>query len=240
MTQQPLPPWEAMFRHIVFRQLGDVKGLRILDFGSGEGITADHLAASAHVLAVEPDRDAVAGRSRAHQYQQLVGSLDVLADLPDASFDLIVCHNVLEYMVSREDAVRAFHRLLVPGGRLSIVKHNRAGRVMQMAVLLNRFDEALALLRGAGSHAARYGDIHYYEDEDVCRWCPSLRLTRVQGIRCFWDLQQNQDIQRDPDWQARMEALEMQVAETEPYRSVAFFHHLTLVKPTGTNEGVRS
>ena len=50
----------------------------------------------------------------------------------------------------------------------------------------------------------------------------------------------DQDIQRDPDWQARMKALEMQAAETEPYRSVAFFHHMTLIKPSATNEGARS
>lgn len=42
----------------------------------------------------------------------------------------------------------------------------------------------------------------------------------------------DQDIQR--------EALEMQAAETEPYRSGAFFHHMTLIKPGATNEGARS
>ncbi len=212
-------------------QLGDVRGLRVLDFGSGTGVTADHLAAHNRVLAIEPDVAAVRSRTPAHDYEQRIGSLDVLERLHDESFDLILCHNVLEYVSERAEVVRAFHRLLRPGGQLSIVKHNRPGRVMQMAVLLNRFDEANALLDGADSHSARFGTIRYYEDEDVCRWCPELHLQQVRGIRCFWDLQQEQDIQRDPDWQAQMTAMELRVSELEPYRAIAFFHHLTLTRP---------
>lgn len=233
MSFEHLPPWEALLRRILMAQLGNVRGLRVLDFGSGAGVTADHLAAHNRVLAVEPDEAAVRTRSREHDYEQRLGSLNVLEGLPENAFDLILCHNVLEYVPERAAAVRAFHRLLAPEGRLSIVKHNRAGRVMQMAVLLNRFDEAHALLDGQDSHAIHYGTIRYYEDGDVCRWCPGLRLQRVQGIRCFWDLQQEQDIQREPGWQARMAELELRVSELEPYRSVAFFHHLTLTKACG-------
>lgn len=231
MIYEQLPPWEALLKRIVFTHLGDVQHLRVLDFGSGNGVTADHLAAHNRVLAIEPNEDAVRERFRTHEYEQRIGSLDVLESLHDESFDLILCHNVLEYVPERAEVVRAFHRLLRPGGQLSIVKHNRDGRVMQMAVLLNRFDDANALLDGADSHSARFGTIRYYEDEDVCRWCPELHLQRVRGIRCFWDLQQEQDIQRDPDWQAQMTAMELRVSELEPYRAIAFFHHLTLTKP---------
>ena len=45
MSFEHLPPWEALLRRILMAQLGDVRGLRVLDFGSGAGVTADHLAA---------------------------------------------------------------------------------------------------------------------------------------------------------------------------------------------------
>ncbi len=39
-----LPPWDRMLKTIVWEQLGEIEGKRILDFGSGEGITANHFA----------------------------------------------------------------------------------------------------------------------------------------------------------------------------------------------------
>ena len=63
-------------------------------------------------------------------------------------------------------------RLLVPSmhcphlkkdGVLSIAKHNRIGRVMQMAVLLDDFEKANALLDGENSTSSKFGSIRYYE-----------------------------------------------------------------------------
>ena len=52
-----LPAWERLFKKIVWKQLGDIKDKDILDFGSDEGITADHFAKSNRVVAVEPSED---------------------------------------------------------------------------------------------------------------------------------------------------------------------------------------
>ncbi len=37
-----LPAWERLFKRIVWSQLAGTEGKTVLDFGSGEGITADH------------------------------------------------------------------------------------------------------------------------------------------------------------------------------------------------------
>lgn len=58
---------------------------------------------------------------------------------------------------------------------MSVIKHNRAGRVMQMAVLLEDFDKANNLLDGNNSTASKYGEIRYYEDEDVISWEPQKK-----------------------------------------------------------------
>ena len=49
-----LPAWERLFKEIIWKQLGEIKDQCILDFGSGEGITADHFAGDNTVTAVEP------------------------------------------------------------------------------------------------------------------------------------------------------------------------------------------
>lgn len=225
-----LPTWEGLLKRILYAQLDDLQGLRILDFGSGRGFTANHFAARNDVTAVEIDRQAIANRFCEHAYTQLTGSLDVLRDMPDATFDLVLCHNVLEYMDEKAEALQTFYRLLKPGGRLSLVKHNRAGRVMQMVVLLNNFDHAQALLEGQNGTSSEYGAIRYYENADIARWCPDFEQAWVRGIRCFWDLQQNQEIQKDKTWKDRMVEMEMRVSEIPAYRDVAFFHHLMLIK----------
>ena len=33
-----LPPWEMLLKKILWKQLGDISGKRILDFGSGIGV----------------------------------------------------------------------------------------------------------------------------------------------------------------------------------------------------------
>ncbi len=225
-----LSPWEHLMKQLTWRQLGELRGKRILDFGSGTCVTADHYAANNAVTAVEPDEKAVAARSREHEYVQLTGSTEVLRALPDASFDVILCHNVLEYAPDREGILAEFARLLAKDGFLSVVKHNRPGRVFQMAVLLNSFQHANALLDGEDGHSAQYGAIRYYEDGDLTAWCPSFRAESVRGVRTFFDLQQDQAIQGDPAWQEKMLALEMRVSDAEPYRSAAFLHHIILRK----------
>ena len=83
---------------------------------------------------------------------------------------VIICHNVLEYIDDKQCTVNELARVLKQGGRLSIVKHNRAGRVMQMAVLLDDFEKANALLDGKNSTASKLGSIRYYEDKDISEW----------------------------------------------------------------------
>lgn len=110
---------------------------KILDFGSGIGVTADYLGKNNDVIAIEPNEESVAARWTNNQYTQMIGSVDRLCEFADETFDFIICHNVLEYTEDRADIVREFARVLKPHGKISIVKHNRAGRVMQMIVLLN-------------------------------------------------------------------------------------------------------
>lgn len=230
MMQTVLPPWENLLKRMVWQQLGDLHDCRILDFGSGSGVTANHYARRNEVLAIEPSEKAVKERCCEYAYQQLIGSTDELRKLADESFDVILCHNVLEYAQDRENIVREFVRLLKPDGVLSIVKHNRPGRVMQMVVLLNDFDKANALLDGKDGAASRYGTIRYYEDEDIEKWSAQWQTIKTYGIRTFWDLQQNQEIHQDAEWQNQMIQMEMRVSEMEEYRAIAFFHHLLIRK----------
>ena len=221
--------WDYLLKQMLWKQLSFASGMKILDFGSGEGDTAAHLALCNDVTAVETSADMLASRV-AGAYAQLQGGIELIQAMPKEAFDLVVCHNVLEYVDDKEGHLRALARVVKPGGYLSLVKHNRPGRVMQMAVLLNDFDMANNLLDGGDGKSGQFGDIRYYEDEDALRWLPGFSCEKCWGARTFWDLQQKQECHTDIAWQQNMLALEEKVSTMLPYQNIAFFHHLLMKK----------
>lgn len=219
-------PWGQIYYDILFEQLKDIKGMRVLDFGSGFGLVANHLAKENQVLAVEPNQEMVALRSQDHPYQQFVGSLDQLAVLEDASFEVILCHNVLEYVEDRKLVLEEFTRLLKPGGLLSIVKHNEVGRVLQTVVFENNPQKALDLLAGQDLETHSMGLAQAYDlataVEDL-----DLEVKDYQGIRVFYALQDNR-FKSEEGWRESMLKMELAVCQESPYRDIAFFQHYSL------------
>ena len=215
-------PWGQIYYDILFAQLKDIKGKRVLDFGSGFGLVANHLAQDNEVLAVEPNEEMVALRAQDHPYQQLVGSLDQLASLEDASFDVILCHNVED----RKVILKAFTRLLKPGGLLSIVKHNEVGRVLQTVVFENDPQKALDLLAGQDLETHSMGLAQAYDLDRVVEDL-ALKVQDYQGIRVFYALQDNR-FKGQEGWRESMLKMELAVCQEPPYRDIAFFQRYTL------------
>ena len=224
-----LGPWEVLQKKLTWTQLGEFCGKRILEFGCGNGIMGAYYADTNEVTAIEPDKE-VLDNNKYDNVKQICGDINELRKFEDGYFDIILCHNVLEYAIEREDIMKEFQRLLKSDGMISILKHNRAGRVMQMAVLLNNFQHANDLLDGKDSMASKYGSIRYYNDEDLVKWAPELKIKKILGMRTFFDLQQNQEIHKDEDWQIKMMEMEQRVSDIDEFRNVAFFHHVILMK----------
>ena len=206
-------PWGQIYYDILFDQLQDIKGKRVLDFGSGFGLVANHLAQEAL-------------RTQDYPYQQLVGSLDQLESFEDASFDVILCHNVLEYVENRKAVLKAFIRLLKPGGLLSIVKHNEVGRVLQTVVFENDTQKALDLLAGQDLETHSMGLAQAYDLDAVIENL-ALENKDYQGIRVFYALQDNR-FKDQEGWRESMLKMELAVCQESPYRDIAFFQHYRL------------
>ena len=224
-----LPPWDLLLKKMVWAQIGPVANKKILDFGSGEGITANYFAEQNEVVAVEPSSNFLNNRMNCFPYLQIHGSIEALQAMEESSFDIILCHNVLEYVSEHTPILKEFERLLKPNGKLSVVKHNRNGRVMQMVVLLNDFSHATEVLNGSNGHTALYGDIQYYDENELTQQT-NLTLESKKGIRTFWHLQQNQECHHDTQWQEKMLAMEDSVSQIKDFMNIAMFHHLTLTK----------
>lgn len=223
-------PWGKLFYQMVWHRL-HFEDKKILDFGSGFGVTADYLAEHNDVTAVEPNKEILAHRFCENGYQQIVGGIETLAAMPDRSYDVIVCHNVLEYLANAEERaalLREFYRLLQPDGVVSVVRHNKAGKIMQKAVFEYRIDEAIGLLRGENGTSANFGEVHEYELDELARDSAGLlAINKLYGVRMFYGLQRN-DVKTEPDWLANLYALECEAEEIPAFRDIAFFHHVML------------
>lgn len=225
-----LPVWELLQKKIVWEQLSFLNNMKILDFGSGNGATADHFAENNEVVAVEPSEDMIAKGDYDSSFIQLVGSVERLKEYDSGCFDAILCHNVLEYVLNREEILSEFSRLLKKDGLLSVLKHNKNGRVMQMVVLLNNFEHAQNLLDGGNCKSKDFGAINYYDNCELTKWCSDFELEKTLCLRTFWDLQQNQEIQQDEKWQEKMIEIERRVEADPDFQKIAFFNHLFLRK----------
>ncbi len=223
-------PWGKLFYEIVWKQLEEPSDKEILDFGSGFGVTASHLAENNNVTAVEPDEEMIKSRFSNNQYKQIRGGYDWIKREPSNKYDIIICHNVLEYVNNRVEIIYEFARLLKPNGILSVVKHNRLGKVMQKAVFEYKIDEALALLDGENVKSNNFGTISTYDNEDLANYSKGkLYIDKCFGVRTFYALQNN-DVKTAPDWMDKMLELELKASAVAQFRDVAFFNHVILRK----------
>ncbi len=130
-------------------------GLSLLDIGSGPGtLTADLASrvAPGRVTAVEPD-GAVLDLTRQETTRRGLTNVDfAVADvhhlnLPDASFDVVHAHQVLQHLADPVRALREMRRVCRPGGLVAARDGDYAGFTWFPAV--PALDEWLALYRRA-------------------------------------------------------------------------------------------
>jgi SAM-dependent methyltransferase len=220
-------PWGKLFYELAWHNI-KCQGKRILDFGSGFGYTADHFAESNEVTAVEPNEEMIKNRFSENEYRQITGDINVLKQMPDHSFDVIICHNVLEYIENREELMLEFGRLLAEDGFISIIKHNKTGKIMQKAVFEYNIDEAMKLLDNENIDSANFGTINEYGDHELEEFSrKSLKIDRIYGLRIFYALQRN-ELKTGEEWFENMYKLECKAEEIPEFRDIAFFHHVIL------------
>ena len=224
-------PWGRMFYELIYRQLNipDDKKVKILDFGAGFCLTANHYAEKHDVTAVEPNEEMYGLRVEG-DYTLIPQGIEYLKTLKDESMDVVICHNVLEYAENKEEILQQLARVLRKDGILSIVKHNLFGRVMGSAVLGDNPKAALDLLNNVAEDSM-FGNREVYSN-DFLIGCLSdtMKPDNIFGIRAFFGLSSNNDIKYTDDWYQSMLELEIKASSMEEFIKIAFFNHLIFRK----------
>lgn len=225
-------PWGRMFYELIYKQLNipDDKRIRILDFGAGFCITANHYARNHEVFAVEPNEEMYSLRIEKSDYTLIRQGLDYLKTVPDNSVDVAICHNVLEYAEEKEEILKQLVRILKPEGILSVIKHNLLGRVMGSAVLGDNPKAALDLLNDVAEDSM-FGNRSVYSNQSLIdALSENMVLIDLYGIRAFFGLSSNNEIKFTDEWYQAMLELEIVAGTMDEFRKIAFFNHLIFKK----------
>lgn len=185
---------DALVRHFG-RPQGELKplaGLSILDVGCGGGLVSEPLARlGATVTGIDPTVDSIAVARRHAQAQGLAiayrtSSVEELV-ATGASFDAVVCMEVIEHVPDPAAFVHSLAQLVRPGGALVVSTLNRTWKSYALAIVgaeyvlgwlprgthdWNRFvttDELARYLAEAGFDAPRLSGIIYDLMSDTWR-----------------------------------------------------------------------
>lgn len=222
-------PWGKIQYEITFAQLEHIKERKILDFGSGFGLVSQFLAKNNEVVAIEPQQEMLFAYSN-HRYEKIFGSLEQAKKFESESFDIVLCHNVLEYIDEncRVNYLSELKRVLKRDGKLSIIKHNQVGKIMQAVVFSNDVDQALDLLNGNEFKSVSFSQGTTYTIDELLQMS-KMKLENYQAIRTFYSLQMN-EVKTKDNWLEKMTEIELAVCDLYPYKDISFLQHVWLVK----------
>jgi 2-polyprenyl-3-methyl-5-hydroxy-6-metoxy-1,4-benzoquinol methylase len=95
----------------------------ILDYGCGTGAFLDVMKKGGwQAIGIEPDADARHIAKEQHGVETMEPGK--LADIADATFDIITLWHVLEHVYELHETIRHLHRVLKPGGHIFIAVPN--------------------------------------------------------------------------------------------------------------------
>jgi len=201
--------------------------LDIVDVGGGTGGLAVPFAALGHnVTVVDPSPDALAAAqrraaeagARLASVQGEAASLDSLV----GPADLVICHNVLEYVDEPAEAMSAIARVLRPSATVSVLASNAVAAVLHRA-LAGRFAEARVLLADAAASTPRRFTL---PELTALLEQAGLHAGEAHGLRIFTGLVPGALLDGDAAATDALRALEAAAASTPPLRDIAAQLHV--------------
>jgi S-adenosylmethionine-dependent methyltransferase len=176
------------------------RSLRALDVGGGTGVIAVRLAQlGIHVTLLDASAEMLNISERAAQEAGVAGRFVLkqgeaaqLTDLFSAeSFDVILCHNVLEYVGDPCAVLRSAARALRDSSSMvSILVRNQAGEVLKAAIKDGGLEAAEKNLTAEWTSESLYGGrVRLFSAQSVQAMLDSASLAVIaeRGVRVFSD-----------------------------------------------------
>lgn len=209
---------------------------RVLDVGGGTGAIAVRLARlGLHVTLLDSSQAMLDLAKRAAQDADITekialehGDADKLADLFEArSFDVILCHNILEYVDNPAAVLQeCAHLMRDSSAILSVLVRNQAGEVLKAAIQAGDLAAAEKNLNSEWAEESLYGGALRLFTQDALRVMvksASLQAIAVRGVRVVSDYLPSK-LPRDAEYD-RIFELESKLGRRPEFAAVARYTH---------------
>ncbi|MCE6995105.1 methyltransferase domain-containing protein [Saccharothrix sp. S26] len=203
----------------------------VLDLAGGDGADALRPVRAGHRVTVV-DRSAEMLADAEHAFAE--AGLPVrlvhadLADLPvRGPFDVVLAHNVIQYLPDPASALRTALTLVAPGGLLSVIALNRHSEPLRRATMDLDPAAALAALDTDQARTRTFDTtLTLHTADQVVEWLDGCVLLGHYGINAVTGYVADNDRKHDPAFFADLERLELALADRMPHPMPARFFHL--------------
>lgn len=216
--------------------------LRVLDLAGGDGGDAIRLAARGHhVTIVDYASSMLAGaaeRADAGGLAELITCVQadvsaLPADLAAGEFDVVLCHNLLQYVDDVRQMLATALAPLRPGGLFSVMAINRHSAPLTVAVREMDLVAAMAALDTDQARTQMFDSaLTLHTAEEITSVLENMGCRDVwhYGIRSVCDYITDDARKHDPTFYDDLERLELAVTARHPYMHTARLFQLTARK----------
>ncbi len=216
--------------------------LDVLDVGGGNGLDSLPLATQGHAVTLfDASTQMLADAERrvkeaglADRVRLVQGELATVGSLfPEPTFDLVLCHNVLQYLDNAADALRSVCSLLRPGGQLSVIVPNPASEALFVALQELDLRTALTRLDPTSGFYPVFGVVtRRYTVQQIEQWIQAVGCTLVAqyGIHSVSKYIAADKLKDNPTLLDDLVRLEFAMSDRYPYYLIARLMHLIAKK----------
>ena len=212
--------------------------LAVLDAGGGNGLETVALAGLGHAVTLLDGSEKLLAEARRNAREAGVeervefvrGDVCSIPELfPAASFDAVLCHNVLQYVEDLDRALRGLVRAVKEAGILSVICVNRYSEAYRLAIQERNPSAALAAVDARVIRSKVFDEpMRAYAAEDLLE-----RLERSgcdtagrYGLLCINDCIADNEWKSNPQVCAEVEKLEFALSGVFPYYHLARFFQI--------------
>lgn len=212
---------------------------RLLDLGGGNGLDTIPLVKLGYTaVLVDFSEEMVTHGQKLAEQEQVSDKVsfqigDATQFVGKEEFDIILCHNLLQYVEDITAVLHNIYQTLRPGGIFSFMITNPFTETLAFALR----DYDLAAAQANLNQSTKYVEpfdttIQRYTDDELMIMLAESGFTLLEqyGVRCICDFIADNERKYEPAFYEQLERLELAVSDKHPYKLLARFYQFICQK----------